>query len=192
MENFDIHIIGVGGQGIGLLSEILLRAADDAGFTVKAVDTHGLAQRGGIVISRLRLGERAHSPLIARNRADLAIALERHEALRAINTALRDGGTLVYYDAVWQPLPVRLKEGREVSEKTIEKASEQRGIALQRIFRPNLADSRMQNIVLLAHVCKHALIPGMEKGNYRRAMEDLMTGPMLEENVSLFEAELTP
>ena len=47
MEAFNAYLIGVGGQGIGMLSEILIRAADHAGHRVKAVDTHGLAQRGG-------------------------------------------------------------------------------------------------------------------------------------------------
>ena len=46
MQAFNIYLCGVGGQGIGLLSEILLRAADYAGYCAKAVDTHGLAQRG--------------------------------------------------------------------------------------------------------------------------------------------------
>ncbi|MBW2538534.1 MAG: 2-oxoacid:acceptor oxidoreductase family protein, partial [Deltaproteobacteria bacterium] len=54
MNSFNVYMTGVGGQGIGLLSEILLRAADHAGHTVKGVDTHGLAQRGGIVVSSLR------------------------------------------------------------------------------------------------------------------------------------------
>ncbi|HSO18190.1 MAG TPA: 2-oxoacid:acceptor oxidoreductase family protein, partial [Desulfosarcina sp.] len=107
MKTFDIHLAGVGGQGIGLISEIILRAADHAGHPVKSVDTHGLAQRGGIVVSQIRIGEPAFSPLIAPGRAHLAICLERHEALRAAGTALREGGSLVYYDTVWQPLSVR-------------------------------------------------------------------------------------
>ena len=53
MKKFNIYLTGVGGQGIGLISEILLRAADYAGFNVKSVDTHGLAQRGGIVVSQI-------------------------------------------------------------------------------------------------------------------------------------------
>jgi Pyruvate/2-oxoacid:ferredoxin oxidoreductase gamma subunit len=94
MERFNIYLAGVGGQGIGLLSEIILRAADHAGHVVKAVDTHGLAQRGGIVVSQIRLGRYVHAPLIASNTADLVISLERHEALRALNHAAKDGGTL--------------------------------------------------------------------------------------------------
>lgn len=55
MKSYNVYMSGVGGQGIGLLSEVLLRAADYAGYRVKAVDTHGLAQRGGIVVSQVRM-----------------------------------------------------------------------------------------------------------------------------------------
>ena len=89
MDNFNIYLTGVGGQGIGLLSEILIRAADHAGHRVKGVDTHGLAQRGGIVVSRIRIGDRVHTPLIPAGEADLVIALERHEALRGLNDKCR-------------------------------------------------------------------------------------------------------
>jgi indolepyruvate ferredoxin oxidoreductase, beta subunit len=56
MQSFNIYLCGVGGQGIGLLCEILLRAADYAGYTAKAVDTHGLAQRGGMLAHLDRAG----------------------------------------------------------------------------------------------------------------------------------------
>ena len=56
----NIYLIGVGGQGIGLLSEVLIRAADHAGFGVTGVDTHGLAQRGGIVVSQIKIGDTIH------------------------------------------------------------------------------------------------------------------------------------
>jgi len=74
--NFNIFIIGVGGQGIGLLSEAIIRAAYYAGNQAKGVDTHGLAQRGGTVTSQIRLGSKAFSPLIPEGKADIALALE--------------------------------------------------------------------------------------------------------------------
>ena len=65
MENpFNIFLIGVGGQGIGLVSEVIARAADVAGIAVHGADTHGLAQRGGSVSSFIRLGDKAYSPMI--------------------------------------------------------------------------------------------------------------------------------
>lgn len=190
MKEFNVYLIGVGGQGIGMLSEVLLRAADHAGHKVKGVDTHGLAQRGGIVRSRLRLGEGVHSPLIEENRADMVVALERHEALRAADTALKDSGTLIYYNAAWQPMEVRVAGAKEVDEGRLEKYCAERNIRLVRVFKPDLLDARMQNIILLAHIAKNELLPGVEKEHYRQAMDDLMSGSMLEKNTALFEAEL--
>lgn len=190
MAVFNIYMTGVGGQGIGLFSEILLRAADHAGLKVKGVDTHGLAQRGGIVVSKLRIGEKAHSPLIRSGKADLAAALERHEALRAMNTALKDGGTLIYYDAVWQPLEVRMQSAQEISPDLIRTEAEKRGIRVIKVFQKDLTDARRQNIVLLAGIDREKLIPGVSTEHYRKAMDDLMEGRMLEENMALFESEL--
>ena len=76
MKSFNIYITGVGGQGIGLLSETLLRSADHAGLNVKAVDTHGLAQRGGIVISHLRFGENVFSLDLYKMKNPLDMTLE--------------------------------------------------------------------------------------------------------------------
>lgn len=189
MNAFNIYLAGVGGQGIGLLSEILLRSADYAGFKVKAVDTHGLAQRGGIVISNLRLGEGVHSPLIARNEADLVIALELHEAIRGANTFLKDGGTLIYYNTVWQPLDVRLNLAEPVSINTISRQCRKRNIKEMGVVKADLVGSRRQNIVVLANIDKHNLIPGIQKKHYLQAMDDLLHGRRFKENVKLFEEE---
>jgi indolepyruvate ferredoxin oxidoreductase beta subunit len=189
MKAFNIHLAGVGGQGVGLLSEILLRGADHAGLKVKGVDTHGLAQRGGVVVSQLRLGSRVYSPLIFQNEADLVVALERHEALRGINTALKDGGTLIYYNTAWQPLEVRLNLAEPVSEALISKQCQKRNIREISIFKADLKDARMQNIVLLANIDKYSLIPGVKKEHYLQAMDDLLQGRLLEDNVELFEKE---
>lgn len=189
MSTFNVYMSGVGGQGIGLLSEVLLRAADHAGLAVKSVDTHGLAQRGGIVVSQLRIGAQAHSPLIPARQADLVVALERHEALRAAHTALKPGGVLIYYDAVWQPLPVRLGQAAEVSAVAIGETCARLGARLIRAYQPDLADARMQNIVILAHIQRLDLIPGLDAAHYQQALEDLLKGSVLEENLALFHAE---
>ena len=191
MEAWNIYLTGVGGQGIGLLAEILLRAADHAGLHVKGVDTHGLAQRGGIVVSQIRIGDNVHSPLIREGEADAVIALERHEALRALNGFLRDGGILIYYNSVWQPLEVRLNEAEEVSETLISRQCKERGIKEIKVFADDLQDTRMQNIVLLAEIDKQALIPGIDTKHYLQAMDDLMQGEMLDANRRLFEEERT-
>ena len=187
MESFNVYMIGVGGQGIGLLSEVLLRAADYADLRVKAVDTHGLAQRGGVVVSQLRLGDNVFSPLIQRGQADLVVALERHEALRGLKTAARDGGTLVYYDTVWQPLDVRLDHSTEIQVSDIQRVCRERNIKDHVVFHPDLEDVRMQNIAVLSTIHKNELIPGIQEIHYRNAMEDLLQGSALKQNLKLFE-----
>jgi indolepyruvate ferredoxin oxidoreductase beta subunit len=182
----NIYLTGVGGQGIGLLSEVVMRAADHAGLDVKGVDTHGLAQRGGVVVSQIRVGRKVYSPLIQAGEAHLVVALERHEALRGLTGYLRDGGVLIYYNAVWQPLEVRLGEADEVTEGIITEECERRGVREIRVFREDLKDARMQNMVLLAHMDREGLIPQVKTEHYRKAMEDLMAGAMLEKNMALF------
>jgi indolepyruvate ferredoxin oxidoreductase beta subunit len=188
MNRFSIYLGGVGGQANGLLSEVLLRAADHAGLAVKAVDTHGLAQRGGIVVSQIRIGDTVHSPLICEQQADLVVSLERHEALRAVTRYVRDGGTLIYYNTVWQPLGVRLGEHAEVSSDVIEAHCSHRGIRLVTVFEPPIQEARMQNMVLLARISCENLVPGISAAHYLLAMEDLMAGAMLEINKRLFES----
>lgn len=187
MQPFNIYLCGVGGQGIGLLSEILLRASDYAGYAAKAVDTHGLAQRGGTVVSQVRLGNEVFTPLIPEHTADLVVALERHEALRGVQVALRDQGTLIYYNTVLQPLGVRQGVKHEISGADIDKACVSRGITVYETYRPDLPDPRMQNIVVLAHINRHGLIPGLQTQHFLQAMDDLLTDTMLTVNLRLFQ-----
>lgn len=187
MKTFNVYLTGVGGQGIGLISEVVLRAADHAGHRVKSVDTHGLAQRGGIVVSQIRMGDSVYSPLIPEGQADLVISLERHEALRAAEAVLKENGDLIYYDTVWQPLPVRLDEAREVNADDIRRRRMDRGIRVFSVFEADLPDIRMQNMAVLGEIARNRLIPEVDLSHYRSAMADLMAGAMLEGNQAIFE-----
>jgi indolepyruvate ferredoxin oxidoreductase beta subunit len=155
------------------------------------VDTHGLAQRGGIVVSQIRIGDNVFSPLIPAGQTDLVISLERHEALRAAVTVLKDNGCLIYYNTVWQPLSVRLNETAEVVESDIQNLCRARGIRVISVFHDDLPDIRMQNMVVLSEIHRHRLIPGIDLKHYRSAMADLMAGAMLERNRGLFDKRLT-
>ncbi len=190
MKNFNIYLCGVGGQGIGLISEIMLRAADRAGMNAIGVDTHGLAQRGGIVASQIRIGQEVHSPLVVPKSADLVVALERTEAMRGASEYLKPEGTLIYFDARWQPLPVRLGKVKEITAENVKEFCEHNSFKLIRIYSEELPDPRMQNIALLAGICSNKLIAGIEVRHYEEAMNDLMSGSMLENNLKLFRAAL--
>lgn len=187
MKSFNIYLIGVGGQGIGLLSEVIIRAADKAKLNVRGVDTHGLAQRGGTVSSNIRIGENIYSPLIMKGQADLVIALERHEALRGMIDYSKNGGTVLYYDAVWQPLDVRLRKSKEIENEMVEKEANQRNVKLIRVYIDDLEDARMQNMTILAAMSKKEIIPDIRKEHYLEAIEDLLAGKVLKKNMELFE-----
>jgi len=186
MKEFNIYITGVGGQGIGLLSQTLLRGADHAGLEVMAVDTHGLAQRGGVVVSRIRCGSKVFSPLTRSHNCDLVLGMEIHEALRGVGAALKEGGTLVYLDISWQPLPVRLGQCPEVKTWDLSLACKNLDARCLEVETHGLADARMQNIALVGTVAKQGLIPGVSKEDYARALEDLLSGDILARNLDIF------
>lgn len=186
MKPFNVYISGVGGQGIGLISEIMLRSVDHAGKKAVGVDTHGLAQRGGIVASQLRIGDNVHSPLVSRQKADVVVALERHEAVRAAGEYLKPQGTLVYYNTSWQPLMVRMKAAAEISEAQVIEFCRLNSFKLIEVFQKDMPDPRMQNIALLAAICQARLLEGVSREHFEMAMRDLMSGKMLEANLTLF------
>jgi len=82
-ESFNIIIAGVGGQGIITILQVLAEAAMLQGFDVKTSELHGLSQREGSVSAHLRFGKEIYSPLVKKGGADLILALETTEALRA-------------------------------------------------------------------------------------------------------------
>ena len=83
MKDFDIVLTGVGGQGIITLQKIISEAAIKQGYDVKASELHGLAQRGGHIECHVRIGKKIYSSLVRQGNADLIIALEPLEGMRA-------------------------------------------------------------------------------------------------------------
>jgi indolepyruvate ferredoxin oxidoreductase beta subunit len=175
-------------KGIGLLSEVLIRAADYAQLNVRGVDTHGLAQRGGTVQSQLRIGEGIYSPLIQKNSADIVIALERTEALRGIQNYLKEKGTVIYYNTSWQTLDVRLENTEEVSVNDINRAAKKLDAEVIKVYKEDLKETRMQNVVLLAEIVQNSILTEIKKQHYINALQDLMTGDKLDKNIALFKS----
>ncbi|MCK4414733.1 MAG: 2-oxoacid:acceptor oxidoreductase family protein [Candidatus Eisenbacteria sp.] len=170
----NIYLCGVGGQGIGLLSTVLARACLAAGYPVRGCDTHGLAQRHGSVSSHLRLGGDAFTPLVSPGRAHLVVALERLEALRAAKRMLAPGGTLVYYDTVYQPIHVRMGQATYPTPEDLAAAVATRRAHLERVFCDDLPDSRMQNVALLGRLSGLGIIPNVTPQLFERALDDVV------------------
>ena len=95
MKNiYKIQLIGVGGQGTIKASTIIGEAAMKKGLNVVMSEVHGMAQRGGTVVTEFKIGE-AHSPLVEEGAADLMIAFEPAEALRALNKINQESFVIV-------------------------------------------------------------------------------------------------
>jgi len=103
-KRFDTVLVGVGGQGLMLMSNAIGTACAKAGLKVMTAENHGLAQRGGTTAVHLRIGEGVFSPLIPIGCADLIVSLEPLEALRYIEF-LKDGGTVVTNTRIQHPVP---------------------------------------------------------------------------------------
>ncbi len=95
MKVFNILISGVGGQGVLLTSKIIAEAALLSGLDVKQSEVHGMAQRGGSVLSQVRFGEKIFSPIVSEGDANLLIGFEPLETARYLHF-LRKDGTIIY------------------------------------------------------------------------------------------------
>jgi indolepyruvate ferredoxin oxidoreductase beta subunit len=107
----SVVLVGVGGQGILLASEVVARAAMHAGFDVKTNEVHGMAQRGGSVIAQIRYGRRVFSPLVPEGEAAVLGSLERIEALRYTSYLQPGAPAVVSSQAI---VPVTVSSGQAV------------------------------------------------------------------------------
>ena len=103
----NILLVGVGGQGILLASEILAETFMLAGFDVKKSEIHGMSQRGGSVVSHVRYGREVHSPIVPEGEGDILFGFEILETYRSL-PLLRQGGTVVANDLRISPPAVLL------------------------------------------------------------------------------------
>jgi indolepyruvate ferredoxin oxidoreductase beta subunit len=94
-NTFDILIVGVGGQGVLLASEIISEVALAAGLDVKKSEVHGMSQRGGVVSSHVKIAPKVYSPVIFHGHADVLMSFEQAEGLRAIDWLKKDGVAIV-------------------------------------------------------------------------------------------------
>ena len=155
-EMTNILVVGIGGQGVMTATEILAEAAISLGHDVKKTEVAGMAQRGGVVSSHLRFGERVLSPQIAPGEADLIVGFEAAEALRWIHY-LRPGGRVLMntarlvppvvsgglYDYPKDPVGEIRAQGIDVH------AFDAMAIALE------LGDVRLGNSVMLGAIADH-------------------------------------
>ncbi len=91
----SVLIVGVGGQGVIMVSKVLATLCQEHGLQVKQSEVHGMAKRGGAVFSHVRFGETVHSPVIPAGEADVLLALEWAEGLRWLHFLDPENGTFI-------------------------------------------------------------------------------------------------
>lgn len=124
MTNINFLLVGVGGQGTLLASNILAQTGVKAGSEVKKAEVHGMSQRGGSVSSHVRWGDEVHSPLIGRGLVDYLVAFEKLEALRYVSM-LRPGGTAIVGEMRIPPLSVSSGDDEYPDDEGVQSIMEQ-------------------------------------------------------------------
>ncbi len=180
MDNFNIILTGVGGQGIITLVSILDEACFVQGYDVKSSELHGLSQRGGSVIIHIRFGKKVNSPLISRGKADLIIGLELVEALRDIDFSGPKTALLVNdYSMGFQGYP-------EKQEILVALNKAVRGgmhlVPAAEICKKELDKDVVAGVYLLGYAVKNNLIP-LKKESFLKSLETVIPQKYLDLNI---------
>ena len=151
----NIMIVGVGGQGTLLTSRIIGKAAMEAGRDVKISEVHGMAQRGGSVVTFVRFGDSVSEPVVEEGQADVIIAFERLEALRYAHYLKKDG-ILIVNDCRIDPMTVVIgaKEYPQNILEDLKKSHEVYSIDAQSIAI-ELGNSKVLNSVVLGFAASY-------------------------------------
>ncbi len=123
----NLFLCGVGGQGILLASEVISSVCMNAGFDVKQSEVHGMAQRGGSVISHIRFGKKVYSPLIEPGAADIVISFELLEALRYLPFMNKETKVIVNTQKI---LPAPVTTGMDTYPPDVLNQLRQRGLSV--------------------------------------------------------------
>lgn len=151
----NIMIVGVGGQGTLLTSRILGGITRKAGYDVKLSEVHGMAQRGGSVVTFVRYGENVAEPIVEEGQADVLIAFERLEAMRYAHF-LKKGGAMVINDQRIDPITVvtGMSQYPEHIIETLEKDHNIYSVDAMAKAK-ELGNSKVFNIIVLGVAAQH-------------------------------------
>ncbi|CUX48252.1 indolepyruvate oxidoreductase subunit beta [Clostridium sp. C105KSO13] len=184
----NIMIVGVGGQGTLLTSRILGSLAITGGYDVKLSEVHGMAQRGGSVVTFVRYGEKVAEPIVEEGQADVLIAFERLEALRYAHFLKKDG-VMIVNDWRIDPMPVVIGAA-EYPKRILENLGKD-----HRVYKVNatkeagkLGNSRVFNLIVLGIAAQHM---DFTKNQWYDVIEKTVPPKTIEINKKAFDAGYT-
>ena len=186
MTDKNILIVGVGGQGTLLASRILGDVAINTGNDVKVSEVHGMSQRGGNVVTYVKMAKTVYSPVIEKNEADIVLCFEQLEALRWIDYAKKDATIIINTQKI-APMPVVMAKAK-YQEEIIEKIKSN---------YPNVVDmpaldmakkcgsNKAVNVVMIGVLAKHTEIA---KEVWLDAIKKTVKPKFVEMNIKAFES----
>ncbi|MBQ5761457.1 MAG: indolepyruvate oxidoreductase subunit beta [Clostridia bacterium] len=186
MVNLNILIVGVGGQGTLLASKFLGAVAALIGKDVKVSEVHGMSQRGGSVVTCVKIGDNIHSPLIDEGQADIILAFEQLEAVRWIKY-LKKGGTVITNIQKINPMPVVF--GQTTYPDKILDILADSDVTLHALDAFSLAvesgTSKAVNIVLLGVLSR--TLPEIPENIWQDGLNAVIPAKLLDVNTRAFE-----
>ena len=185
MATTNIMIVGVGGQGTLLTSRILGKMATNAGFDVKLSEVHGMAQRGGSVVTYVRYGENVAEPIVEEGQVDVLIAFERLEALRYLHFVKKDGVVIVN-DLRMDPITVVTGQAT-YPEGIIDtlKAARKTIVVNATEKSKEIGSPKSFNVIVLGAAAKHM---SFEKEEWIKVIESTVPPKTIAKNIEAFEA----
>ena len=152
----NIIMAGVGGQGVILASEIVAEVMMRAGFDVKKSEVHGMAQRGGMVNSHIRFGQKVYSPVIKKGEADILFSFEQLETLRFIEYLVNDPIILLGRQKI---LPPSVTAGDDIYPSSIAEQLSERYPRVELVDSVRIASEagniKASNVAFLGALSKH-------------------------------------
>lgn len=162
MQTLNFLLVGVGGQGILLASDILAEVGMRAGHEVKKSEVHGMAQRGGSVVCHVRWGDRVYSPLAGKGEVDYLVAMELLESLRYVDF-LRPEGVAIVNEQRLPPLAVTLGDAEYPDDEHIRRVLHEAAREVQIVpalaTAEELGEARVANVVTLGALSTYLDLP---------------------------------
>lgn len=183
-ETKNIMIVGVGGQGTLLTSRILGGITVEAGYDVKLSEVHGMAQRGGSVVTYVRYGEKVAEPIVEEGQADVLIAFERLEALRYAHFLKKDG-VIIVNDHRIDPMPVVTGVAKYPDGIIEELSKKYRVVSVDAMDEAiKMGNSRVFNVIILGIAAKNMDFP---KEQWIEVIKKTVPAKTIDINVAAFE-----
>ena len=183
MNNMNIMVVGVGGQGTLLTSRIIGKTALAAGYDVKLSEVHGMAQRGGSVVTFVRFGKKVDEPVVEEGDADVLIAFERLEAMRYSHFLKKDG-VIIVNDQRIDPMTVISGAQTYPENVILSLKQEHKVLAIDGVkAADSLKNSKVLNIVILGFAAKHI---GFSEEEWLKVIEKTVPPKTVEINKKAF------